>query len=290
MNFFLLNFFWKLLSRLPLPVMYFFADILYYPFYYLVKYRRKITRKNLTESFPQKNITEIIRIEKKFYRYFLDIFFETCKMATISNKEMARRMKFINLEEFNISNSENKSISMYMAHFGNWEWVSSLNLYINNNVAGGQIYHRLRNKTFDRLMLQNRGRFGTENVEMKETLRWLNERLQKNIVTAVGYIADQSPKKKHAINFLFFLNHNVPVLVGTEKIVKKYDMDAFYLDINRVKRGYYEATIIKMHENPKLLSDFKLTEIYYKMLEESIKRQPEIYLWTHNRFKHAKKE
>ena len=288
MKYFLLKFFWKSLSRLPFPVIYLFSDILYYPFYYFVRYRRKITRKNLTKSFPEKNIANIIRIEKKFYRYFLDLFWETCKIATMSKEEIGRRMKFINLEEFIKSNSDKKSVSVYLAHFGNWEWISSLKLYINAEVAGGQIYKEIRNKLFEKLMLENRGRFGTENIEMKETLRWINERFQKQIVTSVGYIADQSPSKKHAIHYLNFLNHNLPVFVGTEKIVKRYDMDAYYLDIRRVKRGYYEATFVKMHENPKSLPDFELTAIYYKMLEESIKKQPEIYLWTHNRFKHAK--
>ena len=268
--------------------MYLFADLLYFPFYYIVRYRRKVTRKNLTESFPEKTIDNIKIIEKKFYRYFLDIFLETLKMATISKEEIGRRIKFFNLEEFNNSNSNNKSISLYLAHFGNWEWVSSLNLYLNENVAAGQIYHKLSSKLFDRLMLENRGHFGAANIEKNETLRWLHQKFQNKIVTTIGYIADQSPRKKDLKIFMNFLNHNVPVYVGTEKIVKKYDMDAYYLDIKRVKRGFYEATFVKMHENPKILPDFELTKLYYSMLEKSIRKQPELYLWTHKRFKHAK--
>ena len=288
MRYFLLKIFWKLFSMTPLHVMYVLANMLYYPFYYLIRYRRNVVRKNLIESFPDKNITELIKIEKKFYRYFLDIFLETCKLATISEKKMKLRMKFINIEDFNKSINDNKHVSLYLGHYGNWEWVSSIYLHITSKIAGGQIYKTISNKLFNRLMLENRSRFGVENIEMKETLRWLYQKIQDKHITAVGYIADQSPRKKESNYYLHFLNHNIPVFTGTEKIAKKYDSDAFYLDIKRVKRGYYEATLIKMHENPQSLPDFELTEIYFKHLEKSIHRQPELYLWTHKRFKHAK--
>ena len=46
----------KILSRMPLNVHYFFADGLIYPLmYYVVRYRRKMVRKNLRLSFPEKS-------------------------------------------------------------------------------------------------------------------------------------------------------------------------------------------------------------------------------------------
>ena len=290
MKYFLLKTSWKLLSRIPFPVMYILSDGLFYPFYYLVRYRRKIVRKNLTTSFPEKNIDEIKKIEKKFYRFFLDIIFETCKTATISEKEIRRRMKFVNIDELNQLFVEKKSISLYLGHFGNWEWISSMPLFLNEGVISGQIYHKLRNKPVDRLMYENRIRFGAANIEMKETLRWVTGQIQNQKISIVGYIADQSPRKKEIRHYSHFLEQEVPVLTGTEKITKRYGMDAFYVDVKRVKRGYYETTFVKMHENPQSLPDFDLTTIFFKSLEESIRRQPELYLWSHNRFKYAKNE
>ena len=288
MRYFLLKSVWKLLSRIPLSVMYILSDGLFYPFYYLVRYRRKITRKNLILSFPEKSANEIKTIEKKFYRFFLDIIFETCKAATISKKEIGRRMKFINPEVLNQLFLEKKSVSLYLGHYGNWEWVSSMPLYLNNNVKCGQIYHKIRNKLVDRLLYENRIRFDAINIEMKETIRWITDNNQSQDITIIGYIADQSPRKKHLKHYLHFLNRNAPVLTGTEKIAKRYGTDAFYVDIKRIKRGYYEASFVQMHENPQSLPDFELTEIYFKLLEESIRKQPEVYLWSHNRFKYAK--
>ena len=290
MCYFLLKTIWKLISYIPLPILYLFSNGLYYPFYYIVRYRRKVVRKNLSESFPEKNIKEIIKIEKKFYRYFLDIFFETIKLATISKKNLERRMKFINIEIFNNFIAENKSVALFLGHYGNWEWVSSIFLYLDKKVIGGQIYKEIRSKLFGRLMFENRARFGLVNIEMRDTLRWMNEKINNKDITGVGYIADQSPSRKQSKYFINFLNHNVPVHTGTEKLVKRYGNEALYLDIKRIKRGYYEATLIKMHEDPKSLPDFDLTDIYFKYLETSINRQPEIYLWSHKRFKHAKND
>ena len=59
--------------------------------------------------------------------------------------------------------------------------------------------------------------------------------------------------------------------------------------MKRVKRGYYKAELIRIHEEPASLPDFELTEIYFRMLEKMIQERPELYLWTHNRFKHATK-
>ena len=289
MTYHLLSFLLRLLSYIPFCVMYIISDIMYYFVYYVLRYRRRIVRKNLTESFPEKSGQEILRIEKQFYRFFTDNVFETCKLATISKKEMAKRMKFVNMEDVNTILRGGKSVSLFLGHYANWEWISSIPLHMEQGVVGGQIYHKLRNKGMDRLILHNRERMGATCVEMRKTARYIYELVKSNKVSLTGYIADQSPRIKESHYFLDFLNHTVPVLVGTEKITKHYGFDAWFISIERVKRGYYEAKFVHMHDDPKSLPDFELTSIYFRMLEQEIKKHPELYLWTHRRFKHALK-
>ncbi|MDL2322743.1 lysophospholipid acyltransferase family protein [Bacteroidales bacterium OttesenSCG-928-A17] len=280
---------WICFSCLPLPVMYVFSDALYYPFFYLIRYRRKITRKNLIAAFPEKNLDEIKKIEKRFYHFFLDLFVETCKYATISEKEIKKRLKFVNIEEVNALLRQGQSISTYMGHYCNWEWVTSLPLHLDKGVIASQIYKLLESDTMERLLKNNRSRLGAVNVEMKQTMRWIKQQMEEGTTFITGFISDQSPRKIDVRYFVKFLNHNAPVFTGTEKITKRYGLAAYYLKVRRVKRGYYEATFVRLHENPQSLPDFKLTEIYYNHLEEAIKEQPENYLWTHKRFKHATK-
>ena len=289
MMYHLLSFLLKLISYIPFRALYVLSDGLYYLLYYIIRYRRKIVRKNLTESFPTLKGKEILQVEKKFYRYFTDQVLESCKMATISPEEMKKHMKFTNIEAANAVFKEGKSIALYMGHYGNWEWISSIPLWVAEGVTSVQIYHKLRNDNTNRLILNMRERLGAISVEMRKTARYITEITNTNQVSVIGFIADQSPKKKEVRYFLPFLHHRTPLLVGTEKIVKHYGFEAWFLDMKRVKRGYYEAELIRMHEEPTSLPDFELTEIYFRMLEKMIQERPELYLWTHNRFKHATK-
>ena len=289
MMYHLLSFLLKLISYIPFRVLYVLSDGLYYILYYIIRYRRKIVRKNLTESFPTLKGKEILQVEKKFYRYFTDQVLESCKMATISPEEMKKHMKFVNIEKANAVFQEGKNIALYMGHYGNWEWISSIPLWIAEGVTAVQIYHKLRNDNMNKLILNMRERMGAISVEMRKTARYITETSSTNQVSVIGFIADQSPKKKEVRYFLPFLHHRTPILVGTEKIVKHYGFEAWFLDMRRVKRGYYEAELIRMHEEPASLPDFELTEIYFRMLEKMIQERPELYLWTHNRFKHATK-
>ena len=290
MMYHLLSFFLKLLSYIPFGVLYVLSDCLFYPLYYIVRYRRKVVRRNLTESFPEKSEQEIKRIEKGFYRFFTDQVLESCKMMTISPEEITRRMKFANVEAANAVFRKGKSIALYMGHYGNWEWVPSIPLCLEKNVMAVQIYHKLSNENMDRLMLNNRERLGAVSVEMRKTARFITDMMQNGKVGIVGFIADHSPHKKDARHFLSFLNHDAPVLTGTEKVIKHYNFEAWFLNVKRIKRGFYEAELVRLHENPKELPDFELTALYFQVLEKMIVSRPELYLWTHNRFKYAKRE
>jgi len=290
MMYHLLSFFLKLLSYIPFGVLYFLSDGLFCLLYYVIRYRRRIVRKNLTESFPEKSERDILQLEKKFYHFFTDQVLESCKMASISPEEIKRRMTFKNMEKVNAVLREGKSIALYMGHYGNWEWVSSFPLWLEENALAVQIYHKLSNENMDRLILHNRGRMGAISVEMRKTARYITEMAMKNKVGIVGFIADQSPKKKESRHFLHFLNHEAPVLTGTEKMIKHYGFEAWFLDMKRVKRGYYEAELIQINDHPQAVPDFELTAVYFRMLEQMIRNCPELYLWTHNRFKHALKK
>lgn len=287
MTYYLLKFALWLLSCIPFRMMYVLSDCLYYVVYYVVRYRRDVVRGNLTTAFPEKSRLEIIEIEKGFYRFFVDNILESGKLASISKEEMSRRMVFTNVEMVNASLREGKSVALYLGHYANWEWCSSMPLCLEKGIIGAQIYHALSNKAADSIILHNRERMGAVCVEMHRTARYVNELSVTGKVCLIGFIADQSPRKRDARYFMPFLNHNVPVFVGTEKLAKRYGFEAWFLDVRRMERGYYEATFIKMHDAPQSLLDFELTAIYYNMLEQMIRRAPELYLWSHRRFRHA---
>ena len=108
-----------LLALLPFSVLYVFSDILYFIVYYIVRYRRKIVRKNLYNSFPEKSERQIVKIEKEFYHHLCDCYFEAVKLLSISEEEMKRRMKFVNPEIIERLTASGNSCILGLGHFAN---------------------------------------------------------------------------------------------------------------------------------------------------------------------------
>ena len=279
-----------LFSLLPMWVHYVIADGIYLIVYRLVGYRKKLVRKNLADSFPEKTKEELQAIEKGFYHWFCDYLVETIKMMTISEKNLKRRMVFKGVEGADEVLESGQSIALYLGHYCNWEWVTSMPLWITPKAHCGQIYHVLENAAFDKLFLKLRERWGAESIPMAETLRRVATYRKQGQPIMIGYISDQVPFWNNIHHWLNFLNHDTPVLTGTERLARGAGHAIFYLDMHRVRRGYYEATLKLITRDPKQTKDYELTDAYFRMLEESIRRDPVCYLWTHNRWKRTHEE
>ena len=279
-----------LFSLLPMWVHYVIADGIYLIVYRLVGYRKKLVRKNLTDSFPEKTAEELQTIEKGFYHWFCDYLVETIKMMTISEKNLKRRMAFKGTKEADEILESGQSIALYLGHYCNWEWVTSMPLWITPKAHCGQIYHVLENAAFDKLFLKLRERWGAESIPMAETLRRVATYRKQGQPIIIGYISDQVPFWNNIHHWLNFLNHDTPVLTGTERLARGAGQAIFYLDMHRVRRGYYEATLKLITRDPKQTKDYELTDAYFHLLEESIRRDPACYLWTHNRWKRTHEE
>ena len=278
-----------LLSLVPLRGLYVLSDCLYYLIYYVARYRRRVVRKNLVTSFPEKDIKEIRSIEKKFYSMLCDYFFESIKMASISEKEIMRRMTFEGLERVNELADQGRSGAFYLAHTFNWEWITSFPMHIRNpEVVSGQIYHKLANPAFDRLFLRLRGRFGAVSIRMPDTARVMMSYRREGKPTIIGFIADQAPKMRMIDHWVEFLHQDTAVITGTERIVKKLNCVAVFCSVVNVKRGYYTCKVERIIEETKDIPDYQLTDTYYKYLEESIRQNPSSWLWTHKRWKRSK--
>ena len=254
--------------------------------YYILGYRKKIVYQNLKNSFPQKSHNELKQLEKKFFKYLCDLFLETFKTLTISPQKAKLHCKFTNetITLFEKLNTEKKSCIIVMGHFGNWEWAGNTfslmckqQLYV--------IYHPLTNKYFDKLTYNMRSRFGTKLYAMNNTIREMIK--NRNEINATAFIADQTPAPESAY-WTTFLNQETSVFWGTEKIAQKLNFPVVYVTVNRVKRGYYEVNSEILIAEPKNTKEGEISELHTKKLESDIIKQPEIWLWSHRRWKHKK--
>ena len=279
----------KLHAFLPLRVLYVFSDILYVLTYHIVRYRRKMVRKNLTNSFPEKTKHEIVNIEKQFYHHFCDYFFETIKLLHISDEEMRRRMEFHGHEALGEVMKDNRSCILYLGHYGNWEWVTSIGLHLPEEMVKAQIYQLISSKSFDEIFKKIRTRFNSLNIERKETMRTIIKLRNEKQQVIYGFISDQRPPRYYDQYWTTFLNQDSLFLTGTERIARQAKYAVAYLDVQKTKRGHYKGTFSVISPDASQESELAITEMYVRKLEKTILRNPAYYLWSHNRWKFAKK-
>ncbi len=280
------------ISLLPFRLLYVLADIECFMLYHVIRYRRGVVRRNLVTSFPDKSEQEIVQIEKRFYHWFCDYFFEAVKLLSISDAELRRRFIIINSEEVEQCFKEGQDVAAILGHYCNWEWLSCVGMNLPLERETGLIYHPLRNKAFDNLFRKLRSHEKHSRVIPKQDiLRYVVSRKKEGIRNICGYISDQGPKWKNIHLWLPFLNHeHTPVFTGGERIMRKMNNAVFYVEMSRPKRGYYTATYKLITRTPNALEPDGITRRFFQMLEQTIRREPAYYLWSHNRWKRTKEE
>jgi Kdo2-lipid IVA lauroyltransferase/acyltransferase len=273
-----------LLTKLPLRLLYFISDILFLITYYVVRYRRKIVFQNIGKSFPDKSEIERKIIIRKFYHYLCDYFIESIYMINMNLEECNKRYTFENPEVIERLYVKKKNIILATSHFGNWEWASNLSVHIPYEILG--IYKPLSNKLFDRLFIHIRGKYGSLPVAMNKTLRVVMDYLSNEKPFALYLVSDQRPSPEDLSFWTNFLNQETPIITGTDRLAKKYDLAVVFLEIDRVKRGYYKIHYRLITDNPKTEAPNSINEKYIRTVEQMILKRPELWLWSHNRWKY----
>ena len=278
--------FLSLLSRLPLGVLYLLSDCVFVLIFYVVRYRRKVVRDNLSKCFPDFSPGELRRTERQFYRNFADYIFETVKLLHISDAEIERRMTFENVALMQKYIDEGRSIVVYFSHCGNWEWAPSVTLHTERpDAVYGQVYRPLKDKHFDALMLKVRSRFGSLNYPKSQVLRDLILARRQGKVTVTGFMSDQKPSHGDPTYVTLFLNRPTAFISGTETLARKLGMAAIYWDISKTGRGCYRISCRDLAANVADTEPGEVTGKYASMLEQTIRRNPSVWLWTHKKWK-----
>ena len=273
-----------LISFLPFRAIYLLSDIMNFFLFRLFRYRRTVIRGNMERSFPEKSPAEIDAIEKEFHKYFCDLSLETIKTLSIRGSGVKKHVKFKCAELFNKYAEKDQSVIIVMGHYGNWELAgSSFAVECEHKLI--VIYHPLKDRKFNELVVKMRTGLGNELYARNDVLRGMIR--DRNRLTATAFIADQTPAPEGAY-WTEFLNQDTPVFTGTAKIAKKFNYPVIYVSVDRPTRGHYTVEAEVLFENPADHVEDEISERHTKKLEEDIKRRPEIWLWSHKRWKHKR--
>ncbi|MCM4170749.1 hypothetical protein DHD32_04615 [Arenibacter sp. TNZ] len=271
------------ISLLPMWALYIVSDFMYFLVYHVVGYRKKVVFNNLRNSFPSKSDDKIKQIGKDFYRHFCDIALESFKRLTIGEKAIKKRLLIKNPELIQQYINDDRSILMYTGHQGNWEWLVFLPLMF--PYTSNTFYKPIKNKYFEELFKNMRERFGVNCVESDKGFRTILDNHQRKELSLNCMIGDQSPTKNSSKYWYNFLNQDTAFFVGADKIAKKTDQVVLFPFFKKLKRGYYELEFRIIDDQPQLRSNFEILEKYAQQLEQAIVSAPELWLWSHRRWK-----
>lgn len=273
------------IARLPFPLLYLLSDGLFVLVYRVFGYRREVVLTNLRNSFPERSEQEIRQIAMNFYRWFCDLTLETLKTLTLSSGVVRERVTFTGIELLRGYAERGQSVILVLGHHGNWELAGARYSQEKDIPQLYVIYHPLKNPWFDRLLQHMRMRHGTKLYTMQETSRAMLR--DRHLTTATAFIADQAPPPERAY-WTTFLGQDTPVFLGTEMMARKLGYPVLYICIRRPKRGYYHMHVELLVEDPAAMPHGAITEAHTKRLEQDIRQYPELWLWTHRRWKHKR--
>lgn len=275
----------KPISWLPYPLLYALSNAVFYVLYYVVGYRKKVVRANMRGCFPEWTMAQLLRTEKAFYRNFCDILLESIKHFSVSYTDLAPRMDTGNTELFERFHREGKHVILAGGHMGNWElWAIVCPPTIPGKVMA--IYKRLSNPFFDAKMRETRGEHGLELVATKDVQRYITEGLKSP--TTLVFAIDQSPSNPNKALWIEFLGRETAALFGTEKYARELDCPVVFASTGKTGRGRYAMRYQLVCEKPSTLEHGELTRMTHALLEADIRKNPELWLWTHRRWKHRK--
>ncbi|MFH1159692.1 MAG: hypothetical protein V1733_01925 [bacterium] len=272
------------LMVLPFRAFYGISTFIYLIMFYILGYRREVVRKNLTNAFPEKSRAELKQIEKAFYRHLADYLVETVAIFHMNENDFDSRYKLVNIEILHEYSKRGINVILAPGHYGNWEWITHMGLKIHfTSIA---IYKKQSNKFVDDLILRSRAKYGLLLLQYHETYRFLLSADASSPVCLL-FLGDQRPREVAKVSWIKFMNQETAAFRGLENLHLKMKGIVLYVNIKKVRRGYYEVNFRPLNQPGEIDLKPDLTTRYFQALEKDIKEDPRYYLWSHNRWKYS---
>ena len=263
---------------------YIFGTICYLLLCHVLRYRRRVIMDNLRRSFPDKSEKELRKICRGTYRNLTEQIVNMISQSGVSDETLMHRMKVTNAEKVR-KEIGNRSTIMLTAHFGPWEAGSTVSLVVPDQTFVA-VYHKLTNTVVDELMKRIRTHTNVELVDMKRTMRHFVDNKDKRPM-AMGLIADQNPVLRANMHWYKFLHQWTAFFEGGEVLALKYNLPVYYFSPRRISAGHYEGTFTLIYDGEEQVEPYTITERYVRLLENDINAHPEMWMWSHRRWKHT---
>lgn len=262
-----------------------FLRAIYFVLYYIAGYRRDVVEANLAGAFPEKSEAERIAVGKAFYRHLAEVFVDTMVVTSLSEAEMERRVRFVGMKE-HLERTRGRSWLCAMSHYGSWEYCTSFAAQDCEHETLA-VYRPLHSKVFDMFYRRNRARVGAVPVPMQDVLRRIISSRNAGQPVAVGLLADQSPRRGAENRWFNFLNRPTLFYNGMDRMARKLGMPVYFMHVRKLGVCRYEVWFEELYDGVGPAEEHSITERYKDALEQMIRQRPELWVWSHKRWKHA---
>lgn len=276
------RFFTLIIGLLPIGLLYKFSSFLSFLLRKVFKYRLHVISKNVSYAFPEKSKKEQLAIIEKAYTNLADIMLESFKGFTTSPATLEQQYEMVKPQFIDEWYKEKKNVVLLAGHLGNWEWATYVfPLSYPYRIIG--IVKSIKNKYVDRYANEKRMSTGSMVIRLEESRRKLVD--SDLMPYVVVYVADQNPTDtKNGIEVTFFGKKTL-CLHGAEKFAKRNNTPVIYLSNERTARGHYRLVPTIISEDPSKEDKDYITQKFMSLLEQDIRKQPELWLWSHKRWK-----
>ncbi|MBK8712704.1 MAG: lipid A biosynthesis acyltransferase [Niastella sp.] len=270
-----------LFSLLPFFILYGISNVLSFLLYRILGYRREVVLQNLRIAFPDKTEQQLKAIARKFYRNLVDTFLESIKLLSLPAGRFDKRA-VIDISKINEIAAKGKNIQLHSGHQMNWEYANYA-VARNINIPFIGVYMRINNKALDKIFYNLRSKYGTRLVAAQEFKNRRHSVFQGQY--ALGLVADQNPGRPGLADWLYFFSKPAGFVTGPDKGARLNNTAVFFVRFIIVKRGFYRFEPILISENAAEKPEGWFTLAYRDFVEETIREQPDNYLWSHKRWK-----
>lgn len=280
----------RLFAVLPYWFKYYFVEnFLFFLLCYVLRYRRRVVQENLRNSFPEKSERERWIIRRRFYRTLAEIFIDTVDLARRSTSRARETLSIEGFEE-QVQRVKGRDWIAMLAHFGCWEYCSYWGLFEPSQMIVA-VYHPLRSPVMECLYQRLRNSFYATTVAMNDCVRFYLRHREtgidgKNMV--LGLIADQNPPRRPNSHWFRFLNQDSIFFDGGEKLARRFRLPVYFIRMERLRRGCYRMSFEQLYDGTEEVAENEITERYVRHLERMICERPELWMWSHRRWKHKR--
>lgn len=249
-------------------------------------YRYKVIKANLRNSFPHKNEKEINKIARRYYSFLGEVVIDTINLVGASEKRKDYVADWVNSKEMNEKLCGKDWIAVG-AHYGCWEYMLLWSRQLQDSKLMG-VYHPMESIVFEHFYRRLRNVSDKLlQVPMKQTILYFLRNRKSGYGTVMGLVADQSPTLRPDSHWFKFLNQYTAFHDGAEAMALKFKLPVYFAYSKRIAPGRYQIRFDEIYNGTEEVAPHEITERYVRKLESMILECPELWMWSHKRWKHT---